>query len=57
MKSCVQLSLIFGYLWGTGDLLLRMRLLILLHQQKATLTTVRNHLSALYAEITQQAEV
>lgn len=54
---CVQLSVIFGYLWATGDLLLRKRLLMLLHQQKATLTTVRAHLSVLYAEIIQQVEV
>ena len=51
------MSLIFGYLWGTGDMLLRQRLLALLHQRKASLATVRTHLESLYSDISQQAEV
>eukprot|EP00892_Ulva_mutabilis_P003222 jgi/Ulvmu1/12900/UM098_0088.1 len=51
-----QMSLIFGYLWGTGDMLLRKRLLSLLHQRKASLATVRMHLESLYSDISQQIE-
>jgi hypothetical protein len=57
MWHCVQTSIIFGYLWATGDVLLRKRLLMLLHQQKASLGAVRAPLEALYSEIIQQVEV
>jgi hypothetical protein len=47
----VQISLIFGYLWSSGDTLLRKRLLLLLHQHRATLATVRAHLDSTYTDI------
>lgn len=53
----LQVGLIFGYLWGTGDALLRKRLLALLHQRQASLATVRTYLESLYADISQQVEV
>ena len=47
----LQICLVIGHLWATNDLLLRKRLLLLLHQHSSTLGAVRGHLQSLYADI------
>lgn len=47
----MQICIVFGHLWSTNDAFLRKRLLLLLHQHGAALSTVRAHLDTLLFDI------